>query len=111
MLIRMIIGNLVNVTLRRTIRRLWHGHPTVENMRRTYANAFRFAGRKRVTVEVGVDGGVGVEWIGLRETAHESVILHLHAGGFVMRGMLSDCRGRPRSRGNGAGVEGDQDER
>jgi monoterpene epsilon-lactone hydrolase len=90
----MIIRNIVNFALKRTIRRLWDGLPTVENMRRTYTDADRLAsfGRKRVTVDVDVVGGVGVEWIGPRENAHKGVILYLHGGGFAVRGALTDRR-------------------
>jgi monoterpene epsilon-lactone hydrolase len=107
MLAHMIIRNLVNFTLKRSIRRLWDGIPTVEDMRRTYTVADRLAsfGRKRVTVEVGVVGGVHVEWIGPQEKAHLCTILYLHGGGFAVRGVLTDRRfGARLSRGSGRPV-------
>lgn len=90
----MIIRNIINFTLKRTIKRLWDVSPTLENMRKTYTAADRFAslGRKRVPVEKDVIGGVGVEWIGPRELAHDGVILYLHGGGFAVRGTLTDRR-------------------
>jgi monoterpene epsilon-lactone hydrolase len=86
--------NLVNFVLKRSVRRLWDGLPTVESMRKTYTDADRLAafGRKRVAVELDAIGGVPVEWIGPREKADQGVILHLHAGAFAMRGVLTERR-------------------
>ncbi len=88
----MILRNFINFALKRTLRRLWNGMPTVEQMRKTYADADRFAGyaRKRVTVHPETVGGVGVEWIGPRDNARDGVILYLHGGAFAMRGPLTD---------------------
>ena len=59
----MIIRNLVNFALKRTIRRLWGAQPTVEKMRKTYMHADRLAsfGRRRVTVSIDMVGGVAVD--------------------------------------------------
>ncbi len=88
----MIMRNIVNFTLKRTLRRVWDGMPTVEHMRKTYSDADRFAGyaRKRVIVHADTVGGVGVEWIGPRDNARDGVILYLHGGAFAMRGPLTD---------------------
>lgn len=90
----MILRNLVNFTLKRTIRRLWDHEPTVDAMRKTYMDADRLAsvGRKRVNVSMDVVGGVAVEWIGPREKASEGMIVYLHGGGFAVRGTLTDRR-------------------
>lgn len=90
----MIIRNLVNFALKRTLRRLWDDLPTVESMRDTYMRADRMAsiGRKRVSVVADVVGGVGVEWIGPREKANQGTMLYLHGGAFAMRGKLTERR-------------------
>lgn len=90
----MIVRKLLNFAFKRTIRRLWDTQPTVENMRRTYMRADRLGtfATRRVSVETELVGGVEVEWIGARATAKEGVIVHLHGGGFAMRGKLTDRR-------------------
>jgi acetyl esterase/lipase len=78
---------LLNQALRRLVKPMWQGAPTIELLRSRAAlldRTFGSRGANRPAGSEPLSDQVGALWLGPRERASEGAILYLHGGGFCV---------------------------
>jgi hypothetical protein len=78
---------LLNLLLRRLVKPLWRGAPTIETLRRQAAlvdRRFGGAGAREGALAERLGTELDALWLGPRERAAEGAVLHLHGGAFCV---------------------------